>query len=210
MLVAEHDAADRENIAHILQQLGMRADCVQSGEEAILYARQAAEKGEPYGIYLVDWQLTGWNAVEIVRALRETAAPQIPIIALSESDWSDIEDEAQKAGVTAFCSKPLLLSRLRNCLYSIANPEAAQGAVSDVKQKKFRTGRILLVEDNELNQEIALAILSEAGFDVELAENGQVAVDMLKCAMPGDYQLVLMDVQMPVMNGYQATQATVD
>ena len=127
----------------------------------------------------------------------------VPIIVLTAYDWSDIEDEALEAGVTAFCSKPLFMSELRSCLHSAIHTEEKQApAVKD--SLHHHRGRILLAEDNELNQEIATAILGEAGFTIDVAENGQIALDMLKKSEPGYYQLVLMDVQMPVMNGYEA------
>ncbi len=129
----------------------------------------------------------------------------MPIIVLTAYDWADIEDEAMEAGVTAFCSKPLFFSELRNCLYSIVNKDEAEEK-SGEESVGQRTGRILLAEDNELNQEIAAAILEDAGFTIEIAGNGQIAVDMLKKSEPGYYQLVLMDVRMPVMNGYEATK----
>ena len=112
-----------------------------------------------------------------------------------------------EAGVTAFCGKPLFLSELRECLLSIIGAESAEKEPENHQLPFIATGRILLAEDNELNQEIAQVILEEAGFSVEIAENGQIALDMLKNSQPGYYQLVLMDVQMPVMDGYQATRA---
>ena len=123
---------------------------------------------------------------------------------LTAYDWSDIEDEARSAGVTAFCSKPLFLSELRDCLQSIIT-EREDGGKAEEKPAR-RTGHILLAEDNELNQEIAVAILEEAGFTIDVAENGQAAVEKLESSQPGYYQLILMDVQMPVMNGYEATR----
>lgn len=119
-------------------------------------------------------------------------------------DWSDIEEEAREAGVTGFCRKPLFMSDLCGCLRNIVSEEETGGDSGEGKQ--HHTGRILLVEDNELNQEIAEAILTEAGFTVELAGNGREAVDRLKETEPGYFQLVLMDVQMPVMGGYEATR----
>ena len=129
----------------------------------------------------------------------------MPVILLTAYDRLDIEEEAKEAGVTAFCSKPLFLSELRSCLHSIVDTEeeTADGAQEHAGR---RTGRILLAEDNELNQEIATAILEDAGFETEVAGNGRIAVDMLKKAGPGYYQLVLMDVRMPVMDGYGATR----
>lgn len=131
---------------------------------------------------------------------------EVPVIILTAYDWSDIEEEAKEAGVTAFCSKPLFLSELRNCLLSIIHKDKEEKEDGGGQPVKFRAGRILLAEDVEMNQEIATAILGDAGFTVEIAENGQAAVDMLEKSEPGYYQLVLMDIQMPVMNGYEAAK----
>ena len=129
----------------------------------------------------------------------------MPIIILTAYDWSDIEEEANEAGVTAFCSKPLFLSELRSCLYSIVHADEEKKEAEGIALNNI-TGRILLAEDNILNQEIAVEILTSAGFEVEVAENGQIAVDKLEGSKPGYYQLVLMDIQMPVMNGYEAVK----
>ena len=141
----------------------------------------------------------------MARRIRKETGGQVPIIVLTAYDWSDIEEEAREAGVTAFCSKPLFLSELRSCLLSVVTAEDAEDA-GERAPAHFGTGRILLAEDNALNQEIAIAILEEAGFTVETAENGRMAVEMVERSQPGYYQLVLMDVQMPVMNGYDATR----
>ena len=142
----------------------------------------------------------------MVRRIRKEVGEDVPVIVLTAYDWADIEEEAKEAGVTAFCSKPLFLSELRSCLNSIVNGEDEKEDDVAKELKGIHTGHILLAEDNELNQEIAMALLGDAGFTVDVAENGQIAVDMLKRSEPGDYQLVLMDVQMPVMNGYEATK----
>ena len=147
------------------------------------------------------------NGVEVARRIQKETGGNVPIIVLTAYNWEDIEDEAKEAGVTAFCSKPLFLSELRECLYNITNADQEQRSDSLIESVSFHAERLLLVEDNELNQEIAAEILEEAGFSVEIAGNGQVAVDKLKSSRPGYYQLILMDVQMPVMNGYEATRA---
>ena len=147
------------------------------------------------------------NGVEVARRIRKETGEDVPIIILSAYDWSDIEDEAREAGVTAFCAKPLFQSELRRCLHSIVSTEKERKGSVDRTPEKQHTGRILLAEDNELNQEIAVAILEGAGFTIEVAENGQVAVDMLSQSKPGYYDLILMDVQMPEMDGYEATKA---
>lgn len=141
----------------------------------------------------------------MTRRIRKEMGEDVPVIVLTAYDWSDVEDEAKDAGVTAFCSKPLFFSELRSCLHSVVCADEKKEKSSEEK-KNFHAGRILLAEDNELNQEIAAAILEDAGFSVEIAGNGQMAVDMLKTAGLGYYQLVLMDVQMPVMDGYQAAK----
>ena len=190
----------------MLQQIGLRAEWTLSGKEAVLRTRQSVMRDDRYFVYIIDWLLPDMNGVEVARRVRKETGEDVPIIVLTAYDWSDIEDEARAAGVTAFCSKPLFFSELRRCLHSIVNADKICKADAEM-QKGLRSGRILLAEDNELNQEIALAILEEAGFTVEIAGNGQIAVDMLKNSAPGHYQVILMDIQMPVMNGHEATRA---
>ena len=203
-LVVDDDFNTCDSVSLMLQQIGMRAEWTMSGREAILRTHQAVTRGDCYIVYIIDWLLPDLNGIEIARRIRKEMGEDVPIIVLTAYDWSDIEDEAREAGVTAFCSKPLFMSELRSCLYSVFHAEAEQEKEEDRKNLPRHTGRILLAEDNELNQEIANAILSEAGFTVEIADNGKVAVDMLLKSAPGYYQLILMDVQMPVMSGYEA------
>lgn len=205
-LVVDDDFNTCDNVSCMLQQIGLRAEWTLSGKEAVLRTRQSVMRDDPYFVYIIDWLLPDMNGVEVARRVRQETGKDVPIIVLTAYDWTDIEDEAREAGVTAFCSKPLFFSELRGCLYSIVNVDHINKA-HEVADEPLRTGRILLAEDNELNQEIAVAILEEAGFSVEVAPNGQIAVDMLKDSEPGYYQVVLMDVQMPVMNGYEATRA---
>ncbi|KAI4443794.1 Sensor histidine kinase RcsC [Schaedlerella arabinosiphila] len=206
-LVVDDDFNTCDSVSYMLGQIGMRVEWTLSGKEAVLRTRQAVMRGDDYCVYIIDWMLPDMNGVEVTRRIRKETGGNVPVIVLTAYDWADIEEEAKEAGVTAFCSKPLFFSELRSCLYSIVNTdEEEELEQEDTKQPEFRTGRILLAEDNELNQEIAEAILGDAGFEVEIAENGQIAVDMLNKVEPGYYQLVLMDVQMPVMNGYEATR----
>ncbi|MBD5530455.1 MAG: response regulator [Lachnospiraceae bacterium] len=205
-LVVDSDFNACDSVSSMLQQIGLRAEWTMSGKEAILRTRQAIMRKDNYQVYIIDWPLPDMNGIELAQRIRQESGKDKPIVVLTAYDWSDIEDEALEAGVTAFCSKPLFLSELRGCLKSILNTEK-KGNVGSDKSRELYTGRILLAEDNELNQEIAVAILEGAGFTTEVAENGQVAVDMLSRSQPGYYQMVLMDVQMPVMNGYEATEA---
>ncbi|MCI9272116.1 MAG: response regulator [Dorea sp.] len=206
-LVVDDDFSTCDSVSYMLQQMGMRAEWTLSGKEAVLRTHQAKEWGDQFGVYIIDWLLPDMNGVEVAKKIRQEIGDHVPIIVLTAYDWSEIEDEAKEAGVTKFCSKPLFFSELRNCLYSIVNGEEERERDRENKKVEFAPGCILLAEDNELNQEIAEAILEEAGFSIEIAENGQEAVDMLSASEPGYYQLVLMDVQMPVMNGHDAAKA---
>ena len=164
-------------------------------------------RDDSYCVYIIDWLLPDMNGIEVTRRIRKEMGDDVPVIVLTAYDWSDIEEEAKEAGVTAFCSKPLFLSELRSCLYSIVNEEEDVIEKEDFRDRaKFQTGRILLAEDNELNQEIATEIFRDAGFTTEIAPNGKIAIDMLQNSEPGYYQVILMDVQMPVMNGYEAAR----
>ena len=177
-----------------------------SGREAVLRARQSIELGDPCRAYIIDWRLPDMNGIEVARQIR-SLNDDTPIIILTAYDWSDIEVEAKAAGVTAFCSKPMFLSDLRDTLLTaIGHTQTEAQDILPGKNADFRGRHILLVEDNELNREIAVAILHEYGFLVDTAENGAVAVEKIRTSDPGRYDLVLMDVQMPVMDGCTATQ----
>lgn len=204
-LVVDDDFNTCDSVSYMLQQIGLRAEWTLSGKEAVLRTRQAVMRKDDYQVYVIDWLMPDMNGIEVVRRIRMESDADVPIIVLTAYDWSDIEDEAREAGVTAFCSKPLFLSELRDCLNSIVTKDDA--AAAQPRRAEFHTGRILLVEDNELNQEIATAILEEAGFQTEVADNGQIAINMLQESEPGYYQVVLMDIQMPVMDGYTTTRA---
>ncbi len=205
-LVVDDDFNTCDSVTYMLTEIGMRAEWTLSGKEALLRTRQAVSRGDNYTVYVVDWMLPDMNGLEVTRRIRKEMGEEVPIVLLTAYDWLDIEDEAKEAGVTAFCSKPLFYSELHRCLHSLVYMEEEENEREEGSGKKRHTGRILLAEDNELNQEIATVILEDAGFSAEVAENGQIAVDMLKKSEPGYYQLVLMDVQMPVMNGYEATR----
>ena len=205
-LVVDDDFNTCDTVSYMLQQIGMRAEWTLSGKEAVLRTRQAAMRGDDYCVYIIDWMLPDMNGVEVTRQVRKEMGGDVPIIVLTAYDWTDIEEEAKEAGVTAFCSKPLFMSELRSCLYAIVNTDAEEERKVQSRTSRLQTGRILLAEDNELNQEIAVEILGDAGFTTEVAENGQAAVDMLSQSQPSYYQLILMDVQMPVMNGYEAVR----
>ena len=180
-----------DSVTYMLQQIGLRAEWTLSGKEAVLRTRQAAMRNDNYSVYILDWLLPDLNGVEVARRIRKEMGEEVPIIVLTAYDWSDIEEEARAAGVTVFCSKPLFLSELRRCLRSVVAAEEETPVKADLVPERRHTGHILLAEDNELNREIAEAILGEAGFTLDEAENGQIAVDMLSPTEPGYYHLVL-------------------
>lgn len=204
-LVVDDDFNSCDSVSGMLQQMGMRADWTLSGKEAVLRTRQSVSRGDKYNVYIIDWLLPDMNGVEVTRRIRKETGEDVPVIVLTAYDWADIEEEAKEAGVTAFCAKPLFLSELSSCLRSVVNKEEKEKTEGQVK--KIRSGRILLTEDNPLNQEIAVAILTEAGFTVDVADNGKIAVDILSEVKEGYYSIVLMDIQMPVMNGYEAARS---
>lgn len=147
------------------------------------------------------------NGIETVRRIRTIIGDSKPIIILTAYDWTDIEEEAREAGVTAFCSKPLFMSELREVLLRpLEEEEEAANTPTEIPDEAFAGKKILLVEDNELNQEIAATILEEQGFVVELANDGTVAVDNVEKADADRYDIILMDIQMPQMDGYEATR----
>ncbi|EOS22399.1 PAS domain S-box protein [Lachnospiraceae bacterium 3-1] len=206
-LVVDDDFNTCDSVTYMLGQIGLRAEWTLSGKEALLRTHQAVMRNDIYTVYVIDWMLPDMNGIEVTRKIRKEMGEDVPIILLTAYDWLDIEEEAKEAGITAFCSKPLFLSELRRCLHSIVGEEEEQQKHEEEDSEKNYTGCILLAEDNELNQEIARVILGDAGFTVEVAANGRIAVDMLKQSEPGYYQLILMDVRMPEMTGYEATRA---
>lgn len=203
-LVADDDFNTCSSVTKMLSTIGMRPDWTTSGKEAVLRTRLAEEQNDSYAAYIIDWLMPDMNGIEVVRRIRGIIGEETPIIILTAYDWSDIEEEARNAGVTGFCSKPIFLSELREVLES---PFASPDSEPDEQEENcsFEGKKILLVEDNELNQEIAVEILQEAGFVLDMADDGAVAVEKMKAAEPGQYDLILMDIQMPIMDGYEAT-----
>ena len=205
-LVVDDDFNVCDSVSKMLKHIGMRSEWTTSGREAAYRAKAAHEEGDSYHTYIIDWQMPETSGIETARKIRSAVGNEAPIIILTAYDWSDIEEEAKEAGVTAFCAKPLFMSDLKAALLAANNmldreDEAAIWTLADFSGK-----RILLVEDIELNREIAEVILTEAGFTVESAPDGTDAVAMVKASGEYYYDAVLMDVQMPIMNGYEATR----
>lgn len=206
-LVVDDDFHVCNSVSKMLKKIGMRAEWTTSGREAVYRAEIASQEGDSYHTYIIDWQMPETSGIETARRIRNVVGDEVPIIILTAYDWADIEGEARSAGVTAFCAKPLFMSDLKSALLMANNliskeeDETAAWTLADFSGK-----RILLVEDIELNREIAQAILEEAGFEVESAPDGTDAVAMVEKSEEYYYDAVLMDVQMPIMDGYEATR----
>ena len=208
-LVVDDNFSTCDSVSRMLTELGLQAAWTLYGREAVARARQAAEMKEAFDVYIVDWALPDLSGLEVVRQVRSIVGQEVPIIIMTAYEWGDIEAEARQAGVTAFCSKPLFLSDLRSVLETGARgQETSEEALPAPEEKTELNGkRLLLVEDNELNREIAEELLIENGYTVESVEDGTEAVEKMKTTAQGWYDLILMDIQMPIMNGYEATKA---
>ena len=206
-LVVDDDFNTCDSVTKMVLKVGMRSEWTLSGKEAVLRARQSMELGDKFHAYIIDWRLPDMNGIEVTRQIR-SLGDETPIIILTAYDWSDIEVEARAAGVTTFCTKPMFMSDIREALMNAIGQKQAEteDIILPAAGLDFRGKSLLLVEDNELNREIAVEILNKYGFLVDTAENGAEAVEKIKNSEPGGYNLVLMDVQMPVMNGYEATK----
>ena len=203
-LIADDNMDSCTSVEKMLRMIGLRPEWTTSGKEAVYRAKYAFEQNDPFQVYIIDWLMPDMNGIEVVRRIRQEIGDTATIIILTAYDWTDIETEAKAAGVTAFCAKPLFASELYSILQT-ANSGGADTQKQEIIPEEFAGKKVLLVDDVELNREIAVAILEEAGFIVETAVNGKQAVDIVK-ACAGDIDLVLMDVMMPIMDGYQATR----
>ena len=185
-LVVDDDTDSCLSVCSMLRKLGMRPDWTSSGREAAIRSKEAKEQEDAFRCYIIDWQMPDMNGVEVTRRIRKIAGEDASIIILTAYDWSDIEKEATEAGVTAFCSKPVFLSELRDVLSA---PFRSGDGESETEEKKvdFTGRKVLLAEDNELNQLIAQAILTESGLDVVIANNGEEAVKLMEESPAGTY-----------------------
>ena len=205
-LVVDDDFNVCDSVSKMLKQLGMRAEWTTSGREAGYRAKIAYEEGDSYHTYIIDWQMPETSGIETARKIRSVVGNEAPIIILTAYDWTDIEEDARAAGVTAFCAKPLFMSDLKSALLAANDLAGSEEKAAAWTLADFSGKRILLVEDIELNREIAEVILEEAGFEVETAPDGTDAVEMVKNSDEYYYDAILMDVQMPIMDGYEATR----
>lgn len=210
VLVVDDDEVCCENAIDILDDIGLNGEWTTSGEEAVELTKKRHEADEDYFAVIVDMKMPGMNGIETARQIRKIVGKDITIIVLTAYDYSQIEDEARAAGVDEFITKPLFRSRLVNMFGNIIKGKSGKSAekyLSGLSRADYSGKRILVVEDNELNREIAKEIIGITGAIVDTAENGREAVDKVADNPEGYYGLVFMDIQMPVMNGYEAAAA---
>ena len=207
--MADDDTDTCLSVCSMLREIGMRPDWTNYGKEAVIRAKDALDSADEFRVYIIDWQMPDLNGIETVRRIRKVIGDSVPIIILTAYDWSDIEEEAKEAGVTAFCSKPLFMSELRTVMAQpfMTSLEKQTEEKDELECKPDFSGkRVLLAEDNELNQMLAENLLTNVGLAVETANDGTEAVEKMKSAAAGHYDIILMDVQMPKMDGYEATR----
>ncbi len=206
VLVVDDMQDSCESTCMVLNDLGMKGEWVLSGREAVERVRSA---NTDYSAFVLDWKMPDMDGVATAKAIRELVGSTVPIIILSGHDWSEIETEARAAGVNAFIGKPLSKSGVTTLFKRLINGEvtANENPLGQIEGNEFEGKRLLLVEDNDINAEIATEILEWTGADVEHVWNGREAVDKLMDSEPGYFDLVFMDIQMPVMDGYAATRA---
>ena len=205
MLVVDDDRILCESTVASLKDIGVNAEWALDGETAHELVKKRHREHNDYQIILLDWKLPGIDGLETARRIRTSLGDDVPILLISAYDWSEIEEDATQAGITGFISKPLFKSTLYHGLRAFADPAA--GPLAPAEAFDLTGRRVLLAEDNELNWEIAHDLLEELGLELDWAENGQIAVERFQGSAPGYYDAVLMDIRMPVMNGYEATRA---
>lgn len=207
MLVVDDDELLCETTVSSLKSIGIDSEWTLSGQGAVDMAIQAHKKNNCYDVILMDWKLPDMDGIEAAKRIREELGDEIPILLVSAYDWGDMEQEARKAGISGFISKPLFKSTLYYGLKKFVKNEIKDDKkpVEDIPQSNLEGYHILLAEDNDLNWEIAEVLLSSIGATIDRAENGKICVEMLTESKPGSYDVILMDIRMPVMTGLEAT-----
>jgi len=205
VLVVDDDEILLETAVDTLESLGVKADCAGSGPEALNMIAQRHETGQDYGIVILDWKMPDVDGVETIRRIRAAVDSDTPILLISAYEWSDIEEEAKEAGANGFVSKPLFRSTLYDKISEILG-KAVKSVEPENDYSDLQGLNILIAEDNDINWKVISAILGMYGITTERAENGRVCVEKMQSAAEGSYTLIFMDIQMPEMNGLDATR----
>lgn len=205
ILVVDDDEVVCENAVKILEKLGITGRYVLSGKDAIACVVEANKQNQPFFAIILDWIMPGMDGLKVVKRIRGILGNDIPIIIISAYDYSEVEADFIEAGADAFISKPLFKSKLLYALQTLLSSEKKHEAIKKEKVSSLADKRILLAEDNELNSSIVVKLLEMYKMHVDTAENGKKSVELFENSAPGTYSAILMDIQMPVMNGYEAT-----
>ncbi len=207
VLVVDDDEMICESTSALLTALGCRPECAPDGERALELVRQRREQDRDYPVILLDWRMPGMDGLETARNIREICGDRSVMMLITAADWNDLEEQARAAGITGAISKPLFRSNLYYALNALTEPSVQPGAGEEERASSLQGRHVLLAEDNDLNWEIAEELLAEQGLLVERAENGKVCVDLFQASAVGAYDVILMDIRMPIMTGYEATRA---
>ena len=210
VLVVDDDKTCCESTVATLQEIGIAGEWVLTGKGAVERCAARHKTGRDYFAVILDWKMPEMDGIATARKIRERVGEDVTIIILTSFDFSEIEEEARAAGVNAFMAKPLFRSRLTATLRQFTSGKKEKNArnyLEDFAKENYAGKRILLVEDNELNREIATEIIGMTGVTIDIAENGKIAVEKVMEAPEKWYDLIFMDIQMPIMNGYEATAA---
>ena len=205
-LIVDDDRQTCENAAELLDSMGLRAQFVTDGRTAVSLVTQARDTSDPYQLVIVDWKMPDMDGVEAARRIRSEVGPDIPVIILTAYDWGEIEGEAREAGVTAFLAKPFYRSKICYLLSELSEEKDAAEPARPGRTAEYKNKRVLLAEDNEINREIARELVGESGVMIDEACDGKEAVRMVQESEEGYYDLILMDIQMPKMDGYEAAR----
>ncbi len=208
LLVVDDNADNCQAVQLLMQDMGMRVDAALSGAQALGMRKAACEAGEDYHVVLLDWKMPEMDGIETAKQLRAVSSEHIPILLLTAYDWEEIQEEARDAGVDGFLQKPFFKAAFQEKILELSKEkENDENTLPDAEEGVLIGRHFLVAEDNEINSEILAEILSIEGATCEVVENGALAVECLKKARPGQFDAALMDVQMPVMNGYEASRA---
>lgn len=210
VLVVDDDKTCCESTVATLHEIGIAGEWVLTGKEAVERCAARHKTGRDYFAVILDWKMPELDGIATARKIRERVGKDVTIIILTSFDFSEIEEEARAAGVNAFMAKPLFRSRLTATLRQFTSGKKEKNArnyLEDFAKENYAGKRILLAEDNELNREIATEIIGMTGVTIDSAENGKIAVEKVMEAPEKWYDLIFMDIQMPIMNGYEATAA---
>ena len=205
VLIADDDPVLLETSLETLKSLGVTAEKAQSGPEALEMVRSRHSAGRDYDVIILDWKMPGMDGIETIRRIRAEVDVRIPLLLTSVYDWSDIEDEAKDAGADGFIAKPLFRSRLYEKINALLRPEET-AVVEEDNYSDLAGMNFLVAEYTDINWEIISAMLGMFGIETERAENGRLCVERMRRAEKGEFSLIFMDVQMPEMNGLDATR----